>query len=260
MNRVSALLGLALALLAALAPSAVGASPGVVVSQVYAGGGNAGATYANDFVELFNPGAASVDLSGWTIQYASAGSTSWSATPLSGSIAAGRSYLVQLASTAAVGSALPTPDATGTTNLAASGGKVALVQDATALTCGASPGSCAAAASIRDLVGYGSAGDYEGTGPAPALSSTTAAQRDGFRVHGLRRQRRRLRICGTRTPQLGLAGRDLRRLSASERQRLPGRAGRRRRPVAAVDQPRALEPQLRAGSDRDGARRRSPRR
>ena len=178
MNRVSALLGLVLALLAVLTPSAVGASPGVVVSQVYAGGGNAGATYANDFVELFNPTAASVDLSGWTLQYASAGSTSWSETPLSGSIAAGRSYLVQLASTAAVGSALPTPDATGTTNLAASGGKIALVQDATALSCGASPGSCAAAASIRDLVGYGSAGDYEGTGPAPALSSTTAAQRN----------------------------------------------------------------------------------
>ena len=55
MNRVSALLGLVLALLAVLTPSAVGASPGVVVSQVYAGGGNAGATYANDFVELFNP-------------------------------------------------------------------------------------------------------------------------------------------------------------------------------------------------------------
>jgi hypothetical protein len=177
MNRVPVLLGLLLALLAVVTPSAVGASSGVVISQVYAGGGNAGATYTNDFVELFNPGASSVDLSSWTIQYASAASTSWQATPLTGSIGPGRSYLVQLASTAAVGAPLPAPDATGTTNLAASGGKVALVQDATALTCGGSAGSCAGSSSIRDLVGYGSAADFEGLGAAPALSSTTAAQR-----------------------------------------------------------------------------------
>jgi predicted extracellular nuclease len=178
MNRVPVLLGFLLALLAVVTPtSAVGASSGLVISQLYAGGGNAGATYTNDFVELFNPGASSVDLSSWTIQYASAASASWSATPLVGSIAPGRYYLVQLASTAAVGAALPAPDATGTTNLAASGGKVALVQDATVLTCGASAGSCSAASSIRDLVGYGGAADYEGSGPAPALSSTTAAQR-----------------------------------------------------------------------------------
>ena len=177
MNRVHLLLLFLFALLATVVPSAVGASGGVVVSQIYGGGGNAGASYANDFVELFNPGASSVDLTGWSIQYASAASTSWQPTALSGSIGPGRSYLVQLASTAAVGAALPAPDATGTTNLAASGGKVALVADTTALTCGASAGSCAASAAIRDLVGYGSAADYEGSGAAPALSSTTAAER-----------------------------------------------------------------------------------
>ena len=30
---------------------------GVVVSQVFAGGGNSGAPFTNDFVELFNAGA-----------------------------------------------------------------------------------------------------------------------------------------------------------------------------------------------------------
>ena len=64
------LLAAALALLAV--PIASGASPDLVVSQVYAGGGNSGATYANDFVELFNRGSASVDLSGWSLQYATA--------------------------------------------------------------------------------------------------------------------------------------------------------------------------------------------
>jgi uncharacterized protein len=161
------------------APFAHGATSGVVVSQVYAGGGNAGATYTNDFVELFNRGAAALDLSGWTIQYASASSTSWQATALAGSIGPGRHYLVQLASTAAVGSPLPTPDATGTSNLASAGGKVALVRDTAALTCGASVGSCSSAPLVEDLVGYGSATDYEGSGPAPSLGSTTAAVRSG---------------------------------------------------------------------------------
>ena len=98
-------------------------------------------------------------------------------TPLSGSVPAGGHYLIQLASAAAIGASLPTPDATGTSNLAVSGGKVALVRSATALTCGASAGSCSADASVVDLVGYGSATDYEGGGAAPALSNTTAAVR-----------------------------------------------------------------------------------
>jgi len=168
---------LLVAALAAASPPAHGASAGAVVSQVYAGGGNSGATFTNDFVELFNRGSSAVDLTGWTIQYATAAGTSWQATPLAGSIAPGRRYLVQLASAAAVGAALPTPDATGTTNLAASGGKVALVRDATALACGATAGSCAAVASIQDLVGYGSATDFEGTAAAGALGNTTAAVR-----------------------------------------------------------------------------------
>src|SRR4051812_30437489 len=64
---------LLLALLAAmlLFPSAAHAGPSaVVVSQIYGGGGNAGATYQNDYVELFNAGSGAVDLSGWTVQYA----------------------------------------------------------------------------------------------------------------------------------------------------------------------------------------------
>ena len=160
-------------------PTARSASPDIVVSQVYAGGGNSGASFANDFVELFNRGSAAIDVSGWTIQYASAGGSTWQATALSGSIAPGRRYLVQLASAGAVGAPLPTPDATGTTNLAVSGGKVAVVRDSTALTCGASAGSCSAVASVADLVGYGAAVDYEGGGPAGALDSTTAAVRGG---------------------------------------------------------------------------------
>ncbi len=155
---------------------ASGASPDVVIGQVYAGGGNAGAPYSNDFVELFNRGSTSVDVGGWTIQYASAAGASWQATTLTGSIAPGRHYLVQLAS-GAVGGALPTPDATGTTNLAVSGGKVAVVRSSALLTCGASAGSCAGTASLADLVGYGGASDYEGSAAAGTIDNTTAATR-----------------------------------------------------------------------------------
>jgi hypothetical protein len=155
------------------------ASSSVVVSQVFAAGGNSGAPYTNDFVELFNRGSTAVDLTGWTVQYAPATSTSWQATPLGGTIQPGRYYLVQLASAASVGAALPTPDASGTSNLATSGGKVAVASTATVLTCGASAGSCSATPGVVDLVGYGPASDFEGSGSAPALSATTAAIRAG---------------------------------------------------------------------------------
>ena len=173
---------LLLALLCALLSFPAGAhasASGIVVSQIYGGGGNTGASFRNDYVELFNAGGAAVDVSGWTLQYATAAGTTWQPTPLAGSITAGRYYLVQLASTADVGAALPAPDATGTTNLAATSGKIALVRGATALTCGAAAGSCAADPAVEDVVGYGAASDFEGTGSAPAASSAVAAVRTG---------------------------------------------------------------------------------
>ena len=89
-------------------------------------------------------GTGTVDLSTWSIQYATGSGTTWQVTPLSGSVPAGGHYLIQLASAAAIGASLPTADATGTSNLAVSGGKVALVHSTTGLTCGASAGSCSA--------------------------------------------------------------------------------------------------------------------
>jgi hypothetical protein len=166
-----------LAALLLLPATATASTSNIVISEVYGGGGNNGATFQNDFVELFNAGGTSVDVSGWTVQYATATGTSWQATPLTGTIAAGRHFLVQLASSATVGAALPAPDATGTTNLAAISGKVALVHNATELTCGATAGSCSADAAVEDLIGYGSATDFEGSGSAPGGSSTLSPQR-----------------------------------------------------------------------------------
>jgi uncharacterized protein len=171
-----ALLVVALCLVAVPFAAGASSSSSLAISQIYAGGGNAGATFANDYVELLNRSSSTVSLTGWSVQYASAASTSWTAVPLAGSIRPGGYYLVKLASGGTNGAALPAPDATGTANLAASGGKVALVRSATELTCGATAGSCSG---LEDLVGYGSATDYEGADAAPALSNTTALLRAG---------------------------------------------------------------------------------
>src|SRR6478752_9462236 len=73
-----------------LACSALASSPSLVISEIYAAGGNAGALYVNDYVELFNRGGSTVDVSSWSVQYATAAGNTWSATPLAGSIASGR--------------------------------------------------------------------------------------------------------------------------------------------------------------------------
>lgn len=165
-------------------------SDNVVISQVYGGGGNSGATYTHDFIELFNRGTTTVSLSGWSVQYASAtgtgnfGANTTQITPLSGSLAPGQYLLIQEATNAAVGAPLPTPDVTDSSpiNMSGSAGKVALVNTATGLGCngGSTPCSPAQLAQIVDLVGYGNANFFEGSGAAPTLSNTTAA----FRANG----------------------------------------------------------------------------
>ncbi|MBA2297073.1 MAG: lamin tail domain-containing protein [Actinobacteria bacterium] len=153
------------------------AAGGVVISQVYGGGGNSGATLRNDFIELFNSGSSSVSIAGWTVQYASSAGASWQTTPVAGSLAPGQHYLVQEAAGAGGTTNLPTPDATGSIAMSGTAGKVALVKNATALTCGATPGSCLPSDSIADFVGYGTATDFEGSAATVALTNTTAALR-----------------------------------------------------------------------------------
>jgi len=145
----------------------------IVISQVYGGGGNAGATFTNDFIELFNRGTAPVNITGWSVQYTSAAGTSWQVTPLSGTLAPGRYYLAQQAAGSGGATPLPTPDATGSIAMAAGSGKVALVSNTTTL----SGGGCPFGASIVDFVGYGAASCSESGGAAPELSNTTAALR-----------------------------------------------------------------------------------
>ena len=164
-------------------------SADVVISQVYGGGGNAGATYTHDFIELFNRGSAPVSLSGLSLQYTSAtgtghfGSGASLITELPAvTLQPGQYFLVQEASTAAVGAPLPTPDVTDGSPIAmaAGAGKVALVTGTTSLGCNGGSTLCppAALARIIDLVGYGNANFFEGAAAAPTLTNTTAAFRN----------------------------------------------------------------------------------
>lgn len=146
----------------------------LVVSQVYGAGGNTGALYNADYVELHNVSASAINLSGYSIQYSAATSTTWSsvyALPAQ-SVPAGGYYLILMSTVGTVGAALPTPDATATPSIAmaAASGKIALVNGTTALT------ACTGA-SIVDLVGYGSSNCSE-TSPTAVLSATLAAIRN----------------------------------------------------------------------------------
>lgn len=144
------------------------------ISQIYGAGGNAGATYNADFVELYNAGVGSASLAGSSVQYASATGSTWAVVNLSGSIAAGGYYLIRMSTVGGTGAALPGPDlAAGTVAMAAAAGKVALCSNTTALT-----GTCPTGGAIVDFAGYGTTANcFEGSGPTPAPGTTQSAAR-----------------------------------------------------------------------------------
>jgi uncharacterized protein (TIGR03437 family) len=164
MRRTWCLAGLALFALDSLSGQPV------VISQVYGGGGNLNAPLQADFVELFNRGTEPVDITGWTVQYASASGVSWESTELAGTLRPGQYYLVQehLDTT---GASLPAPDAIGGINLSATSGKIALVAGNSVLS-----GSSPTGSEVVDFVGYGTANAGESS-PAPALDNSTGIVR-----------------------------------------------------------------------------------
>lgn len=167
---------LALMMMALPMQSAQAVSPNIVISQVYGGGGNAGATLRNDFIELFNRGTTSVSVNGWSVQYAATSGTSWQKTDLPNvTLAPGQYLLVQEAQGAGGTTNLPTPDATGTIAMSSTAGKVALVNNNTLITLGT---GCPSGATIIDFLGYGPGTNCSETSPTTSnLSNTTAALR-----------------------------------------------------------------------------------
>lgn len=163
--------------LAALpASAAVSTSAPVVINEIYGGGGNSGAAFNRDFIELVNVSDAAVDLSSWSVQYASTGGGTWQITPLTGvTLEAGKTLLVGQATGS--NTSLPgfEPDVSGTIAMSGTGGKVALVSSATALSGSA---GMAQSDSVIDYVGWGAATDFAGA-PAPATSNALSISRNG---------------------------------------------------------------------------------
>ena len=144
----------------------------VVVNQVYGGGGNSGSIYSNDFIELFNDDDTSVNLNGWSVQYAAGTGSSWQVTPLTGYIPPHGYFLVAESAGATPSTPLPTPDVTGGIAMSAASGKV-LLSNSTAAQTGANPSG----STVMDLVGYGpTATGFEGA-PAPVLTNSTSDKR-----------------------------------------------------------------------------------
>ena len=152
-----------LLLIGALVGTMTAPAQSVVISQIYGGGGNTGATWRNDFVELFNRGTETVSVAGWTVEYGSATGTTWQASALAGAIEPGRYYLIQLAAGAGGTQSLPAPDAVGTLALGGTAGKIRVRNGET----------------VIDLVGYGATANEFKTAPTRDLSNTTAAIRGG---------------------------------------------------------------------------------
>jgi predicted extracellular nuclease len=146
----------------------------VIISQIYAAGGNNGAVLNADYVELFNPTGNTLTLNNYSIQYASAGGASISTVtvlPAAITLAPGQYYLIA-GSTGANGSALPVAADAPDTSIAfgATAGKVALVSSTSRLATACSLSD----PTLVDFVAYGSGTNCSLGSPAPAPSTTKA--------------------------------------------------------------------------------------
>jgi hypothetical protein len=181
----------------ASAQPAVG-SPDLVISQVYTRGGEPGATFQNDFVEVFNRGNVTVDLTAYSIMVLA------EEEPSDGSpgrlvslgllarpgtnLAPGKYYLYQFGSSGDDGAPLPTPDEGRGTflspsplapyNLPSTTGRVAIIKGV--LTHNYTQYGCAVGvdAALADFFSYGAATCVEGSANFPAPSQTAAALRN----------------------------------------------------------------------------------
>jgi hypothetical protein len=143
-----------------------------VISEVYGGGGNSGAFYTHDFIELYNPTPGTVIMTDWSVQYQTAGGSGpfSSVAVISGAIAAHGFFLIQCNPGNGGTAAIPTPDAVAAISMAAGSGKIALVRDSL-------PVNAMDDSAVVDFVGYGSANLYEGSAAAPSPGNTSSLER-----------------------------------------------------------------------------------
>lgn len=147
----------------------------LVISQVQTAGANAD----DEFVEIYNPNAASALMSGLSLQYKAATGSSYSVVPLAGvSIPAHGWYLV--ARSTYTGS-VPRDQTNTAFQMAAAGGNLFLVVGTSPLS-----GTCSSSGLIIDKVGYGTGNCSEGSvAPAPGASNSILRKPGGSCGNGV---------------------------------------------------------------------------
>jgi Calx-beta domain/Lamin Tail Domain len=150
------------------------ADSNIRINQIYTRGGEAGAAFQNDFIELFNRGNVDVDISGWSlniinfsgippnIQYSASGIKIF--TSPRNIIKPGGHYLIRFGGNGSSGQPLPTPDIDlNPMPISDSGGEIILVAKDKTLPFGYCPAAPDLTGVVVDYVGYGIAICYEGT-------------------------------------------------------------------------------------------------
>jgi hypothetical protein len=197
-RRVFPRLALALCLLAVCLPSlprearaqSTSGKTGVRISQIYTHGGESGASFRHDYVELFNGGPSTVDLFDWSLHISTVngGVPDFSQSFFSIGhtlLEPGRYVLLKLGGAASAnGPPLPAPDfnlafldfLNEPLNLKTNGANIALLREGAT---GPPPSGCPSLPSdgIEDYVGYGSASCREGSATAPAPGLNEALKR-----------------------------------------------------------------------------------
>jgi Calx-beta domain-containing protein/lamin tail-like protein len=148
------------------------ADSNIRISQIYTRGGEAGATYQNDFIELFNRGNVDVDISGWSLNIANFSGTppniQISATNIkifsSTVITPGSHFLIRFGGGGLNGQALSGADIDlNPVPISEVGGQIVLVAKDKTLPFGYCPAAPDLTGVVVDYVGYGTAICYEKT-------------------------------------------------------------------------------------------------
>lgn len=156
--------------------AATAAGSGLLISEVYGGGGMPGAAYNSDFVELYNTSDGAITLNGLYLNYRTAKGVPVAApAPLSGTLGAHRHFLVRMTGIHKQGTSLPTPDlvAAPKQGVSSRGGQVLLLRGGTPFT---TIGNLVGNSRVVDMVGIGSSNSYE-TQCAPNTTSVLSVNR-----------------------------------------------------------------------------------
>lgn len=146
---------------------------GVVISAMYPGGGNTGATYTHDYIEIFNASDVPVDITGWTVQYSNPVSAHWQKTFLPEIMLLPGQYLLARQDDGPNGTVAPPADAQGSVGMQGDGSfKVTIVRSRLTIHGHSPMEDPSMQGKIEDFFGGGAANRWEGQAANPGTPLT----------------------------------------------------------------------------------------